>query len=335
MQSRAALPEAAMRTFDATQPAQATALAGRLRRLHGDALLALLLGLGERLGLFAALAQLPLSSSHAIAAHAGLDERYVREWLAAMVCAGIVDYDGALDAYGLSPAHAAVLNDAPQARRARSFALYAALAPEVERCFAEGGGVARDACKALLALRAQDAAGLLPDVLPLWPELQNALQRGIDVLDLGGSLAGELARAFPRSRLSAASGGDLDAAEPARFDCAVGLFQLGLDPAPGRMLAAVRRALRPHGVLLCIEHAASSQLADDAAHPHAAHAYAESVLLALPLTGNGEALGWMSGEARARRLLRESGFSAVELRPVPGDREHHVLLGRVPAARSS
>jgi hypothetical protein len=197
----------------------------------------------------------------------------------------------------------------------------------------------------LLALRtdhdAAVCARVLPRVLPLAAGLEVALQDGIDVLDLGASVAPLLAHAFPRSRVTAADAADLDRPEgAARFDCAVGLFRLALEPSPSRMLASVRRALRPGGRLLCLEHAASSQLSDDAESAHAARAYAESTLLALPLAGEHDAgaLGLMCGDARARKLLRESGFVEVEVRRIPGDREHHALLARAPtgpAARSS
>jgi hypothetical protein len=57
-----------------------------------DAALALMLSIGHRSGLFDAMAALPPSTSVQIADAAGLQERYVREWLGAMVTGGIMAY---------------------------------------------------------------------------------------------------------------------------------------------------------------------------------------------------------------------------------------------------
>lgn len=332
MHGQPAHTDIAMRTNDARPPAQVTAFAGRLRRLHDDALLALLVTLGEQLGLFALLARMPQSSSAAIAAHAGLRERYVREWLAAMVCGQIIDYDGARDTYALPVPHAAVLCDPEHGRRARSLGAHAALVPHVEHAARVATEVPADALAALLAARAEHEAALcartiVPNVLPALPELHAALVDGVDVLDVGASLAHVLATAFPHSRFTPREGAELEAE---RFDCAIGCFQLGLAPEPARLLAELRRALRPGGVLLCLEHAGSSKLSDDAQSPHATAAYAESTLLALPLAGTDSVLGSMAGDARARRLLSAAGFDQVEVRRVPGDDAHHLLISRAP-----
>ena len=55
--------------------------------------LCLMTSLGHRVGLFDGMAEMPAAGSKAIAARCGLNERYVREWLGAMVASGVVDYD--------------------------------------------------------------------------------------------------------------------------------------------------------------------------------------------------------------------------------------------------
>src|SRR5262245_28860331 len=62
--------------------------------------------IGDRLGLFDALAQGPLTS-HELAARTGTAERYVREWLNSQVAGGYIERAG--DAYALPPEHAAAL----------------------------------------------------------------------------------------------------------------------------------------------------------------------------------------------------------------------------------
>ena len=60
-----------------------------------EAMLALMVSVGHRTGLFDVMATTPAATSTEIAARAELDERYVREWLAAMTTGRIVDHDGA------------------------------------------------------------------------------------------------------------------------------------------------------------------------------------------------------------------------------------------------
>ncbi len=71
-------------------------------------MLTYMIDIGHRTGLFYAAAAGPVTSAE-LAARAGLEERYVREWLGAMVTGGIVDYDAATRTYTLPPAHAACL----------------------------------------------------------------------------------------------------------------------------------------------------------------------------------------------------------------------------------
>src|SRR5688572_11527366 len=74
--------------------------------LNGGAL-ALMISIGHRTGLFDAMAALPPSTSEQIAGAAGLNERYVREWLGAMVTGRIVNFDFVEGTYHLPPEHAA------------------------------------------------------------------------------------------------------------------------------------------------------------------------------------------------------------------------------------
>src|SRR5688572_20773770 len=95
--------------FDGTRT---EAFAKEALRIVNGGCLSLMLSVGHRTGLFDRLATLEPSTSHGIAAAAGLDERYVREWLGAMVTARIVEYDPATHLYWLPRAHAASLTRA-------------------------------------------------------------------------------------------------------------------------------------------------------------------------------------------------------------------------------
>ena len=73
---------------------------------HGA--VALMTSIGHRTGLFDTMADLPPSTSGQIAHTAGLQERYVREWLGAMVTGRIVEYDATTETYTLPPEKFAV-----------------------------------------------------------------------------------------------------------------------------------------------------------------------------------------------------------------------------------
>lgn len=84
----------------------------RMLGVINDAALALMASVGHRTGLFQAMTGLAPGTSTEIAEAAGLLERYVREWLGAMVTGGVVRYDAATGRYVLPPEHAAFLTPA-------------------------------------------------------------------------------------------------------------------------------------------------------------------------------------------------------------------------------
>src|SRR5436305_1476812 len=102
-----------MSTTTELDTAKAEAFAGRVVGVLNDAMLGLMLSVGHRTALFDRLAELEgPATSEEIAKHAGLEERYVREWLNAMTVAGFVDYDAAARSYRLPPEHAVSLTRA-------------------------------------------------------------------------------------------------------------------------------------------------------------------------------------------------------------------------------
>jgi hypothetical protein len=93
-------------------PARADAFSEKVTGILNGGALALMLSVGHRTGLFDAMGRIPPGDSTAIAKAAKLDERYVREWLGAMVTGGLVEYDVASGEYHLPPEHAASLTRA-------------------------------------------------------------------------------------------------------------------------------------------------------------------------------------------------------------------------------
>src|SRR5262245_36899109 len=87
------------------------AFAGKVLNDSSAAFVTTLAALGDRLGLFKALASGEPSSSADLAARAGIDERYAREWLGGMASAGYVTHDPATNRFTLPAEHAPILAD--------------------------------------------------------------------------------------------------------------------------------------------------------------------------------------------------------------------------------
>ena len=124
---------------------KAQAFADRMLDTLNKAAAALMISVGHRTELFDPLAELPPATSERIAKAAGLNERYVREWLGAMVTARIVDYDPAAGTYFLPREHAAFLTRAASpnnlAATSQFVPVLASVENEIVESFRNGGGV--------------------------------------------------------------------------------------------------------------------------------------------------------------------------------------------------
>jgi 2-polyprenyl-3-methyl-5-hydroxy-6-metoxy-1,4-benzoquinol methylase len=344
-----------MVTIDA---ARAEAFAARMVDVVNQGSIALMISIGHRLGLFDTMAGLPPARAAAIAAAAGLHERYVREWLAAMVTGRIVSYDPATETYALPPEHAACLTRAAGSSNLAAATQFIPLLAQVEdriiTCFHHGGGLPYSAYPRFQQLMAEDSAAvqdvaLLDAVLPLVPDLVSRLQRGIEVADVGcgsGHAINLMARAFPHSRFTGFDISEEGIAAARREAAALALantcfevrdvtaldmheqydlitaFDAIHDQAhPAQVLAGIARALRPTGVFLMADIRASSNLHENLTLPFAPFLYTASALHCMPvsLALAGAGLGAMWGEQTAREMLAAAGFSSVEVRQVEAD----------------
>lgn len=332
--------------------------ADRMLGVLNTGMLALMTSIGHRVGLFDAMAALPPSTSDQIAEAAGLQERYVREWLAAMTTGAVVEHDPESLLYRLPPEHAAWLTRAAGpsnlALQTQYVGLLAKVEDQVVECFARGGGVPYSAFPDFQALMAEDSgavhdATLVDVVLPMVPGLVERLREGIDVADVGcgsGHAINLMASAFPASRFVgfdiSEQGLAVGAAEAqrlgsgnARFErrdaAALGVtdgfdlittFDAVHDQArPDEVLRGIAQALRPDGTYLAVDIAASSTLAENRDHPLGTFLYGVSCLhcMTVSLADGGMGLGTMWGEQTARRMLADAGFTSVETRHVDDD----------------
>jgi hypothetical protein len=102
--------------------AKAEEFAERMVGVLNEGAIALMTSIGHRTGLFDAMAGLPPSTSDQIADAAGLNERYVREWLGAMVVGKIIEHDPQEGTYQLPQEHAAFLTRAASPDNIAAFA---------------------------------------------------------------------------------------------------------------------------------------------------------------------------------------------------------------------
>ena len=332
--------------------------AERMLQTMNEAAVALMVSVGHRTGLFDVMAGMPAATSAEIASAAGLDERYVREWLAVMTTGRIVEHDGEAGTYSLPAEHAAWLTRAAGMKNLATGMQYIGLMAQVEdqivECFRHGGGVPYAAFPRFQAVMAEDSgavydATLIDGTLPLVPGLVDRLRDGIDVADVGcgsGHAVNLMAAAFPRSRFTGfdVSGAGIAAAraeagrqglenarfeerdaarldETARFDLVTTFDSVHDQARPDLMLAGIAAALRPGGVYLCVDTSASSQLAENLRHPLGPFLYTVSCMhcMTVSLAEQGMGLGAMWGEQTARRMLGEAGFTSVEATRIDGD----------------
>jgi SAM-dependent methyltransferase len=328
------------------------------RRLFGhytSGMLALMVDIGHRTGLFEA-ASKGAATSQELADRAGLDERYVREWLGAMVTGGIVDYDPSSATFALPAEHAVCLTGSSSRNLAANSQLLTMLAkrlPAVAECFKTGGGLPYSEFRPDFTDYMDASWRLLYDgllikgFLPVVKGLPERLTEGIRVADLGcgtGHAINLMAREYPRSdfvgydisedaieRARAEARGmglanarfevaDVAQLPDGRFDLITSFDSIHDQRDPAAVLRSAAASLSPGGVYLAIEPRASSQLEENIQNPFAPWMYGVSVLhcMTVSLAVGGAGLGTVWGEQTARRMLAEAGFRSVEAVPAPG-----------------
>jgi hypothetical protein len=198
-------------TFDA---AKAENFADSLIDTLNKSSLSLMISIGHRSGLFDIMAEMDYATSAAIANKAGLNERYVREWLGAMVTGGVIEYVPESKSYRLPPEHSAFLTRKAGADNIAVFTQYMSVLGNVEDdiliCFKNGGGVPYSKFDRFHDVMAEDSgqsvlSSLETHILPLVPGLIEKLNSGIKVLDAGcgaGRIINKLASIFPNSHFT-------------------------------------------------------------------------------------------------------------------------------------
>lgn len=328
-----------------------------MHMMNGGAMM-VLASVGHRTGLFNVLADRPAATSEEIAQAAGLNERYVREWLNGMVTGRWIEYDPAAKTYRLPGEHAAWLTRKAAPNNLAVFAQYIPLVGTVEddivASFHEGGGVPYSKFPRFHEIMAEESgetvvSALFETILPLVPGLEERLTAGIHVLDLGcgsGRALQLMAKTFPASTFtgidlsgeaigSARAAAERQGLTNAQFqvrDAAqweeteaydfITTFDAVHDQArPDVVMANIHRALKPDGVYLMQDIAGSSLVEKNIEHPFGPFLYMLSTMhcMTVSLAQKGMGLGTMWGMELAESMLKECGFASVEKHQLPHD----------------
>jgi SAM-dependent methyltransferase len=304
--------------------------------------------IGEKLGLYKALAAGPASSEE-LAKKTGTDERYLREWLASQAAGGYITYDERTHQFSLTPEQVFTLamEDSP-AYLPGAFELALgslAAVPRIADSFRTGAGMGWHehvdgvfhGCEKFF--RPGYAANLVSTWIPALEGVQAKLERGARVADVGcgtGASTLLMAQAFPQSTFfgfdyhdksveeARAKAKKQSLADRATFEVArakefpgngydfVAVFDCLHDMGdPVGAATHVRKSLAPGGTWMIVEPFANDQLKDNL-NPVGRVYYSFSTLLCTPCSRSQEVglcLGAQAGEARIRDVVTTAGFS--------------------------
>jgi ubiquinone/menaquinone biosynthesis C-methylase UbiE len=338
----------------------------RILAMLNDSALVLMMSLGDRLGLFDVFASLPNATSDEIAKKASLNERYVREWLAALVAGKIAEYDPVEKTYRLPLEYAASLCDSVSDEHF-NFAGIAQFVPmlglvedQITSCFKNGGGVPYSEYPRFQEGMANYSdmlhrATLVDATLPA-AGIIDLLEQGIDVLDVGcgrGFVVQLMAQAFPDShftgvdfseeaisfanqrcqedgigntRFLAKDAANMD--ESGAYDFVTTFDAIHDQAWPGKVLDAIYKALKPGGRYLMAEPKASSNLEDNIGGVFSPFNYATSLMhcMTVSLAYGGEGLGQMWGKQKAVEYLQKAGFQEIDVKEMEHDFDNYYFL---------
>ena len=304
--------------------------------------------IGEKLGLYKALAAQPVTSAE-LASKTKTDERYVREWLASQAAGGYVTYDEKTNKFSLTEEQAFALatEDSP-AYLPGAFQLALgslAAVPRIADSFRTGAGMGWHehhddvfhGCEKFF--RPGYAANLVSSWIPALTDVKKKLDAGARVADVGcgkGASTILMAKAYPKShffgfdyhdksiegaRETAKRAGVADRVTfevakakeyPGKDYDLVAVFDCLHDMGdPVGASAHVKSTLAKNGTWMIVEPFANDKLKDNL-NPVGRVYYSFSTLLCTPSSRSQEVglcLGAQSGEARIRDVVTKAGFS--------------------------
>jgi 2-polyprenyl-3-methyl-5-hydroxy-6-metoxy-1,4-benzoquinol methylase len=346
---------------------KAAALARQVGVDFGAALTTALAFIGDRLGIFRAMAGGSAFTTRQLAQRTGLNERYLREWTATMAAAGYLDYSPGDATFRISPEQAAVLaNEDTTYFTAGAFqyavACYRQI-PKLMEAFKNGGGVpfsdfGPEIVEAIERLfHVGYETWVAREWLPAVPDIHERLLTGGEAAEVGcgaGQCLIPVAAAFPNSRFfgydvdrisierarnKAANAGlagriafEQIAAEDVplaeRFDLVMAFNCIHDMAHPRAALRSIQRMLKPDGAFLWSEADVGKRLEDNL-NLVGRTLFGASTMhcMTVSLAQGGEGLGSAISEELATNLAAEAGFASLERLPIKNP-FHQIFLGR-------
>ena len=315
----------------------------------GATLNAALVVMGDKLGLYRALAGAGALTPAELAKRTGTAERYVREWLNAQAAGGYVEYDPETERYTLPPEQTVALTDDSSPAYLPGFfqlALGSVIdSPRIEEAARSGDGFGwhehvhdvHEGCERFF--RPGYNASLVAEWLPALDGVVAKLEQGAFVADIGcghGSSTILMAQAFPASSFvgsdyhqggiatARARAEEAGVADRVDFEAAsavdhpgdaydlVTMFDCLHDMGdPVGAAKKVHKLLKADGTWMIVEPAAGDRVEDNL-NPVGRAYYGFSTLLCTPASLSQEvglALGAQAGEARIRQVVESAGFT--------------------------
>ena len=333
----------------AIDPNALNELLGRAVNDFGATFSAALIRIGDKLGLYKALAKSGPQTSAELARATGTAERYVREWLANQAAGGYVTYDSRSGKFHLSEEQAFTMADEGSPAflpGAFQLALASLKASEkLEENFKTGAGMGWHEHHADLFVgterffRPGYAANLVAAWIPSLDGVEAKLQSGGRVADVGCGLGAStilMAKSYPQSQFVGFDyhAGSIDAARQRAKDAGVdGRVRFEVSSAkaypgtdydfvtffdclhdmgdPAGASAHVRSTLKKDGTWMIVEPFAGDQLEENL-NPVGRAFYGASTMLCTPASlsqEEGLALGAQAGEKRLREVVTSGGFT--------------------------
>jgi 2-polyprenyl-3-methyl-5-hydroxy-6-metoxy-1,4-benzoquinol methylase len=325
---------------------------GKLVGDLGAAVSAALVGIGDKLGLYKALAGAGGLTSAEVAKRSACDERYVREWLAAQAAAGYVDYDATTDKYSLNEVQTlAFADETSPAHFLGGFQVTRAIFKSLDtvtNAFRTGKGVGWHEhdpelfCGTERFFRTGYNANLTSSWLPALEGVVPKLTKGAAVADVGcghGASSIILAKAYPASKVTgfdyhapsveAATrrASEAGVGDRVRFQTAsardfqgeydlVCIFDALHDMGdPVGVAAHIKSRLKPDGTWLLVEPFAGDKVSDNL-NPIGRVFYSASTMICTPASRSQEvglALGAQAGPKRLEEVCRKAGFTRFRI----------------------
>jgi 2-polyprenyl-3-methyl-5-hydroxy-6-metoxy-1,4-benzoquinol methylase len=346
---------------------KAEEFASKMFQFLNSGMLSLMISIGYKTGLFDIIAELKPSTSQEISQVAKLNERYIREWLGAMVTGKIIEYDPLTEKYSLPKEHSAFLTRKSGIDNLAVLAQYVSLMGNVEdkivECFRNGGGLPYSEYPKFQQLQAEETARIFDSkltnqILPLIPEIDIRLNDGIKVLDIGcgrGRAINLMGKAFSRSEFTGCDishEGISSAKEEAKnmgltnvqfeikdallveelgkFDLITAFDTIHDQVQPTKVLKAINASLNNDGFFLMQDIAASSKVEKNIDSLLAPTLYTISTMhcMSVSLAFDGEGLGTMWGKELAVNKLTEAGFKDIKVKNVEGDIMNYYYVSR-------